>query len=251
MLWCVPCVWLEATVRGLSAGPAGAGVVQCHGHVWSQPGGTGVRATLLPPPPAPALGPCLCLPAWLGECSPPHCAPAHHAPDTRTQEGQNSPPGANTACAPCSSQTAISSRDKVLSPCLSCLGSNCFVSAPSSLRCPSLRWRSGYVYTYSTKIKRHKYTQNAADSEQLIRVPGAGKTRMLEGWSGSSGCSALCCLWSLVPEVTLLLCVCCSSLCSPVPGTTHRDARSADCLGADQGESGELSLPSFLAGNSK
>lgn len=124
---------------------------------------------------------------------------------------------ANTDCAPSSSQTAVSMRDKVLSPCLSCLGSNCFVLAPSSLCCPSLRWRSGYVYIYSTKIKRHKNTQNAADSEQLIRVPDAGKTRMLEGWSGSSGCDGLCCLWSLLPEVTLLLCVCCSSLCSLVP----------------------------------
>lgn len=57
------------------------------------------------PTPAPCLGLCLCLPSWVGECSPPHCAPAHPAPDTRTQEGQNSPSRANTACAPCSSQT--------------------------------------------------------------------------------------------------------------------------------------------------
>lgn len=56
----------------------------------------------------------------------------------------------------------------MLSPCPSYLGSNFFVLAPSSPCCPSLRWRSGYVYTYSTKIKRHKNTQNAADSDQLI-----------------------------------------------------------------------------------
>lgn len=137
-----------------------------------------------------------------GLYSPPCCAPAPH------EAGKgNSPSRASTHWAPCSSQTAVSIRDKVLSPCLSCLGSNCFVSASSSLCCPSLRWRSGYVYTYSTKIKRHKYTQNAADSEQLKKVPDAGKTRMLEGWNGSSGYDGLCCLWSLLPEVTLLLCL--------------------------------------------
>lgn len=139
-----------------------------------------------------------------GRSFPARCTPAgamstsllrsSHARDTRAQERQNSPSRASTDWAPCSSQTAVSAWDKVLPPCLSCLGGNGFVSTSSSLCCPSLKWRSGYVYTYSTKIKRHKYTQNAADSEQLIRVPDAGKTRMLEGWSGSSGCDGLCCL---------------------------------------------------------
>lgn len=51
-----------------------------------------------------------------------------------------------------------------------------------------LRWRSGYVYTYSTKIKRHKNTQNAADSEQLIEslvLEKQGCQR--DGVEGSSG----------------------------------------------------------------
>lgn len=65
MLWCLPCVWLEATVRGLTAVPAGAGVVQCHGHGGSQPGGAGGRATLLPPPLHPVWDcACACPAGW-------------------------------------------------------------------------------------------------------------------------------------------------------------------------------------------
>lgn len=183
-------------------------MVQCHGHVWGQHGRACGAQSFQP------VQECACDQLAPGNVPSP-LPPAHRAGPTRAQERQNSPP-ADTACAPCSST--------LLSP----LGIKCFhhafaageATALSQPRvpccCPSLRWRSGYVYTYSTKIKRHKYTQNAADSEQLIRVPGVGKTRMLEEWSGSLGHDDLCCLWPLLPEVTFLLCVCCSSLCSPV-----------------------------------
>lgn len=203
--WCLPCVWPEATAEGCH----GCWHACCHGWWCSAMDTCGAQSF---PQPVQERA---CGQLAPGECSLPTTLQL-------AMQGTREPRKGRTALL--QTQPVLPAAPTFLSP----LGIKCFhhalaaweATALSQPRvpccCPSLRWRSGYVYTYSTKIKRHKYTQNAADSEQLIRVPGVGKTRMLEGWSGSSGHDGLCCLWSLLPEVTFLLCVCCSSLCSPV-----------------------------------
>lgn len=62
-----PACGLRPLAEGLpaGAGPIGmkgvmeAEVGQCQGHVWSQRGGAGARATVLPSPAAYSVGPCL------------------------------------------------------------------------------------------------------------------------------------------------------------------------------------------------
>lgn len=87
-----------------------------------------------------------------------------------------------------------------------------------------------------TKIHRMQQMVNSD------RVPGVGKTRMSEGWCGrefTRSSNGLCYLCSLLPEATLLLCVCCYDFYSPIshpeePQTGMQGA--ADRSGADQRE---------------
>lgn len=168
----------ELTPVGTS-GVTGAELQTCAGRAQC-------KAAVLPRAPytgsAPGQTPCL----WpAGGKVGPWGTPCH-ASSLHTPSGRGAAPPAppNTNTPPPAPLGA-----KVLSPRRSYWGSNRFVSAPRSPCCPSLRWRSGYVvYTYSTKIKRHKNTQNAADSEQLTESLVLEK----QGWwrdgvEGSSG----------------------------------------------------------------